>query len=105
MRALQIKNNKLQHRYKKAEKTKILGKFLGNYFYGCDLTKKFLYQLKSFKTLRKYYFAKTSRVRLNARCIFTNRSRGISKKYGVSRFVLRDFIQFGFLPGYKKAVW
>ena len=84
---------------------RVIGKFMENYFYGCNLTKNHLYQLKNFRLLRKHYFTKTSRVRINSRCIFTNRSRGISKKHGVSRFVLRDFIQFGFLPGYKKAVW
>jgi ribosomal protein S14 len=105
MRALQVKNNKYQYNYKKAEKIRIVGKFMENYFNGCNSIKKLLYQLKSFKILRKYYFTKTSRTRINTRCIFTNRSRSTYKKYSVSRFVLRDFIQFGFLPGYKKAVW
>jgi len=105
MKSLKIKNSKLQRRFKRAEKSRVLGKFIETYFCGLHLAGGGLYKLKNFKILRKYYFTKISRVRINTRCIFTNRPRNISKKHGASRFVLRDFIQFGLLPGYKKAVW
>ena len=105
MLALKIKNIRLQHQFNKLEKVKIVGKFLESYICGRNDYKKLLHKLKTIKTLRKNYFNKISRVRFKTRCIFTNRGRIISKKYAASRFILRDFMQFGLLPGYKKAVW
>jgi ribosomal protein S14 len=49
--------------------------------------------------------AKNSKVRINRRCIFNNRSRGISRKYSVSRILFREMLQFGVVPGSIKAVW
>lgn len=105
MLSLKIKNNKLQKQFNKLEKVKILGKFLENYICGFSNYKKILYRLKTIKILRKMYFIKLSRVGLKTRCIFTNRSRIVSKKHAISRFILRDFMQFGLLPGCKKSVW
>jgi ribosomal protein S14 len=105
MLALRFKSNKLQFNFNRVEKYKILGKFLENYISGKIDSRNFSYKLKSIKILSKYYFNQKSRVSLKRRCIYTNRSKSLSKKYGVSRFILRDFIQFGFLAGYKKAVW
>jgi ribosomal protein S14 len=105
MRSILIKNNKSQVEYKKTEKIRILGKFLENYLHGCTSTRNLVCKLKDSKIFRKHYFSKMSRVRISARCVFTNRGRGVSKKHRTSRFVLRDFIQFGLLSGYRKAVW
>ena len=105
MLTLKFKNIKLQQQFNKIEKIKILGKFLESYLYGFKPCKGVVYKLKTIKLLRKNYFNKNSRVGIKTRCIFTNRSRVISKKKAVSRFVLRDFMQFGLLPGCKKAVW
>jgi len=38
------------------------------------------------------------------RCILTNRSRGSIRPFNVARSKLRELLQFGILPGYKKAV-
>jgi ribosomal protein S14 len=105
MLSLKFKNIKFQRQFNKLEKVKVLGKFLENYLYGHNNYKRMLYKLKLIKILRRMYFNKPGRAGLKTRCIFTNRSRIISKKYAVSRFVLRDFMQFGLLPGCKKAVW
>jgi len=105
MLSLKFKNIKLQQHFNKLEKIKILGKFLESYLYGSKDYKRVIYKLKAIKLLQKKYFNKHSRVSIKTRCIFTNRSRVISKKYAISRFVLRDFMQFGLLPGGKKAVW
>jgi ribosomal protein S14 len=51
------------------------------------------------------YFKSNSKTRLLRRCVFSNRSRAVLRPYGFSRIVLRNFIHFGILPGYKKAVW
>jgi ribosomal protein S14 len=43
--------------------------------------------------------------RLTNRCILTNRSHCVYRKLGFSRIVLREMMQFGIIPGYKKSVW
>lgn len=64
--------------------------------------------LDKFKT-RFIFFKKRSlkhsKVRINGRCILTNRKGGIFRKFSISRIVLRDLFQFGIIPGFKKAVW
>ena len=102
---LKIKNKKLRHHYKKIEKYRLLGKFLESYFGSNIKLQKYNYLLKSIKLLKKHYLNNSSRIRLKSRCIFTNRSRSINKKYNISRFIYRDFINFGLISGYKKAVW
>jgi ribosomal protein S14 len=48
-------------------------------------------------------FSKTKMIRY---CILTGRSRGSIRKLGsISRVLLRDMLQLGVIPGYKKAVW
>jgi ribosomal protein S14 len=42
---------------------------------------------------------------MNGRCILTNRKGSIDRKFLLSRIVLRDLMQFGIIPGFKKAVW
>lgn len=45
-----------------------------------------------------------SSVKIRRRCVLTNRSRGVQTSYNISRIKLRELLQFGILPGYKKAV-
>ncbi|MGD8305512.1 MAG: 30S ribosomal protein S14 [Ignavibacteria bacterium] len=47
----------------------------------------------------------SSPVRLKNRCMFTGRSRGFHRKFGVSRLVLREMALKGEIPGLKKASW
>jgi len=62
---------------------------------GIDLgIQKLLFKIKSY-----------SKTRIRARCRLTGRGNGVYRPYYLSRFVLRELIQFGALPGYKKAVW
>ena len=105
MLSLKFKSKKLQNCFSKAEKIRVLAKFIEAYIIGSGKVKKFSSCLNEITVLRKYYLTKFSRVRIKRRCIFTNASKSISKKFGASRFVLRDFMQFGLLPGYKKSVW
>lgn len=46
-----------------------------------------------------------SKVKLTRRCVLNNRSRGVVRPLGISRVYLRELMHFGFIPGYKKAVW
>ena len=48
---------------------------------------------------------KNSKIKMNGRCILTNRKGSIDRKFLLSRIVLRDLMQFGIIPGFKKAVW
>ena len=48
---------------------------------------------------------KSSKTKLLRRCIFNNRSKGSLRSFGISRILFREMLQFGVVPGYKKAVW
>lgn len=39
------------------------------------------------------------------RCALTGRSRGVYRKFGVSRIVLRELALRGMVPGMRKASW
>lgn len=39
------------------------------------------------------------------RCQLTGRSRGVYRKFGVSRIVLRELALKGMIPGMRKASW
>jgi ribosomal protein S14 len=47
----------------------------------------------------------SSKVKVSRRCILTNRSRTSIRKFGISRILFREMLQFGIIPGYTKAVW
>ena len=47
----------------------------------------------------------SSPVRLKNRCMFTGRTRGFHRKFGVSRLVLREMALRGEIPGLKKSSW
>jgi len=47
----------------------------------------------------------SSPVRLKNRCMFTGRSRGFHRKFGISRLVLREMALRGEIPGLKKSSW
>ena len=55
-----------------------------------------------FAACKNKLFSKTKLVR---RCLYTNRSRGSSRTFGISRCLYRELLGFGLFPGYKKAVW
>ncbi|MEM9365169.1 MAG: 30S ribosomal protein S14 [Planctomycetota bacterium] len=47
----------------------------------------------------------SSRTRLRRLCKVTGRSRGVYRKFGVSRIVIRDLADQGLIPGLRKASW
>jgi small subunit ribosomal protein S14 len=47
----------------------------------------------------------SSMVRLKNRCMFTGRSRGYYRKFGVSRLIFREMALKGEIPGVKKSSW
>lgn len=47
----------------------------------------------------------SSKVRLRRMCALTGRSRGVYRKFGISRIMLRQLAHEGKIPGMKKASW
>lgn len=47
----------------------------------------------------------SSPVRLRSRCQFTGRSRGVYKKFKLSRLCFREMANSGMIPGIVKASW
>ena len=46
-----------------------------------------------------------SKVRMHNRCQLTGRPRGYSRRFGISRLVLRRLAHAGELPGVRKSSW
>lgn len=47
----------------------------------------------------------SSAVRLRSRCQITGRSRGVFKKFGLSRLCFRELASQGMIPGITKSSW
>lgn len=105
MLSAKIKDLKYRKFFLKIEKKRLINKFLFIYLVNKKKVKKkqiLYFFLKTNKYSKLLYKTKTKLVR---RRLLTNRGRGNFRPYNLSRFMLRDFMQFGVLPGYKKAVW
>ncbi len=108
MLSLKIKDLKYRLYFSKIEKKKNLFRFFFINFLNKKKNKnwkkkKFIYLFFKFNYYSKLkYKTKTKIVR---RCSITSRNRGNFRIFNISRFFLRSFMQFGILPGYKKAVW
>ncbi len=46
-----------------------------------------------------------SKVQIKNRCIISNRNKSVYRKYSISRLKMLEYLKFGIIPGYKKAVW
>ncbi len=55
-----------------------------------------------FESKYKKRFTKT---RLIRRCVLTDRTKAVNRSFNLSRNIFRNMLQFGLVPGYKKAVW
>lgn len=49
-------------------------------------------------------FKNLFRTKIRRRCVLTNRVRGVQTEYNISRVKLREMLQFGLIPGYKKSI-
>ncbi|MDG7055884.1 MAG: 30S ribosomal protein S14 [Wolbachia endosymbiont of Meromenopon meropis] len=47
----------------------------------------------------------SSQIRIRNRCVLTGRPRGVHRKFGLCRIVLRDLCSFGKIPGVTKSSW
>lgn len=96
------KQNRVQ--FLKIEKKLKVYTFLKSYILQ---KKKFLYSFKKIKlNMLRFPFHNTgSKTKVVNRCMVTNRSRGVLKKFKLNRILLKDMLKVGILPGYKKATW
>lgn len=90
-----LKDNNFRKKLKKLESKQIILKYV--------LTK-LLTGEKYIQNPAVIKFNDFSRTKIRRRCILTNRSRGVYTKYNISRVKLRELLQFGLIPGYKKSV-
>jgi ribosomal protein S14 len=102
-----IKDKKNRFFYSKLENKILVNKFIKiNLLNNIKIYKKRPFILKALllrlsnKKLFKY-----SKVRIVRRCVLTNSSKSVYRSYNLSRSIFRNLLQFGFIPGYKKAVW
>ncbi|MGU9952138.1 MAG: 30S ribosomal protein S14 [Gammaproteobacteria bacterium WSBS_2016_MAG_OTU1] len=58
----------------------------------------------AFKMLQKLP-RDSSQVRVRNRCAFTGRPRGVYRRFGISRTMLRDMVMNGEVPGVTKSSW
>lgn len=103
MKYLQYKDLKNRFLFNKIEINRRISKFL--LLKICRISKKHLRKVlfyRFFNTRRRHLSVSNKIVR---RCILTNRGRGITARLKISRVILREMLQFGVVPGYKKAVW
>ncbi|MDR2831832.1 MAG: 30S ribosomal protein S14 [Rickettsiales bacterium] len=47
----------------------------------------------------------SSKTRIRNRCVLTGRPRGVYRKFGLCRIVIRDLCSFGQIPGVTKSSW
>ena len=102
MLSSKIKDIKVRSLFFRKEKIKIFNKFL---FINLMSNKSILGPKFNINILRRYFFFKISKVNIKNRCIITGRNQGLLSNLSISRIAMRELIQFGILPGYKKAVW
>lgn len=97
MKYLIAKNKKNRTNYNLLEKKKLLLKSINkNLFFSNKYrnhAKNKLIILKGYKSFLKNY------------CIISGRSRGIIRKYNISRMLFKQFANFGYLKGIKKGSW
>lgn len=58
-----------------------------------------------FNKFQKKFMIKTGkyRSRINSRCLITNRSKAVFRKFHLSRIILRQYILNGYFAGIKKS--
>ncbi|NSM56227.1 30S ribosomal protein S14 [Wolbachia endosymbiont of Atemnus politus] len=66
---------------------------------GIPISERFSAQNKLIKELPR----DSSKVRIRNRCALTGRPRGVYRKFGLCRIVLRDLCAFGKVPGVIKS--
>ena len=103
MLALKIKDLKYRKQYYTLEKQKLLLKIAFINLLSRKNSNKAQLKTIFLKFFRKYKLI--SKIRFKNRCLLTNRNKGISSKFNLSRLQLKELFQLGIVPGYTKSVW
>ena len=98
-----IKDLKSRILFQQSEKYNLINKFI--FINTANKNKSHFYKMGSPLEKKKSQTKKNLKTKISGRCVFTNRGRGISRPYGISRIYLRELLQFGQIPGYSKAIW
>ena len=91
-----LRRMKLVKKY--AKKRAALKKIINNR--KLDLSERFEAQLKLNKLPKN-----SAKIRIRNRCEITGRTRGVYRKFGLSRIKLRELTMSGMLPGVVKSSW
>jgi small subunit ribosomal protein S14 len=107
MKYLKVKDIKNRQNFFLNEKKKIIKKTIfTNFLNSFSNNFKNKHSIFLYILIKKLtYFHKSSKTKINRRCILSNRNRAIIRPFNISRIIFKDLIYFGLLPGYKKAVW
>lgn len=105
MLSLKIKDISLRQRFLKLEKKKLVNKFL--FINILNKKNNFVINTCSFLSLLRQKSIKkiNSKIKIQNRCTLSNRGRGVLRSHSLSRIILREYMQFGIIPGYAKSVW
>lgn len=99
MKSLILKDKKRRKLYAQYEKKKYILKYIKN---NLILQKKFREKAQ----IKLFLFPRNSSItRIRNRCILTNRSRSIYRKFKFSRLMFRKLALNGKIPGVRKAIW
>jgi len=97
----------LRRKFSEVEKLKKIKKFLTIYLL-CNK------QFSGFRRFNSRFFffynkdklhRRNSKIRIKNICVYTNRTRSVSKYFSLSRLSQKELMQFGYIPGYVSAVW
>lgn len=93
-----VKDLKKRESFFFSEKSRKVNKFVNTNLLSKKKNSIKILRLKNIKRL-------SSKVKIKNRCIYTNRNKGVSKYFSLSRISQKDFMQFGLVPGFIKSVW
>jgi len=99
MKSLLLKDYKRRYLYSKYEKKKIILKYIQN---NLNLSKDI--RIKAYNKINTLP-VNSSITRIKNRCVLTNRSRSIYRKFKLSRLMFRKLASEGLIPGVSKATW
>ena len=102
MKALYIKDKSRRLRFKKFECQYFYWQFL-KHFQKFNFNKNL--NLVLLQNNRKLKMIGKARIRINSRCLLTNRSKSIYRKFHISRIQFRLFALKGLLGGVRKGSW
>jgi len=105
MQSKKYKDIKLRLAFLKNEKIQKVYKFLFINLLSNPKNEKNFSLIKSTFVRTKFFSKNHSKTKIKSRCVLTNRSKAIFKNFSFSRIIMREFINLGIIPGYKKAVW